>query len=163
MKSFIAILTIFLAQQSFACINYYTSQVKICPGDTVYDGDLQIYGVTIVGVNPFDNTVIVRSKKYGYDYTETATNLDIISGCIGSVCVGDSVYSRFSADSYDSYGRSQFPNGFTVVAINPYLKRIIIKSKDYHILFEENPKDLYVTTMCADYSQDYRQKSMKLR
>lgn len=150
MKSFIAILTVFLAQQSFACIDY-ASQVKICPGETVYKGSSYSSGATILGVNQFKNTVTVRSNYSGNNNTENVTDLYITRGCIGHVCVGNVVYKG-----------SSYSSGATVIAINYQNRTVTVKSNYSGNLNVEDPRNLDVTNMCADYGQDYRQQSMSL-
>ena len=206
MKSFIAILTVFLAQQSFACIDY-ASQVKICPGETVYKGSSYSSGATILGVNQFKNTVTVRSNYSGNNNTENVTDLYITRGCIGHVCVGNVVYkgssyssgatvlainphqgtvtvkSNYSGNLNVEYSQgvdlvrgclygicvgdtvykgSSYSSGATVIAINYQNRTVTVKSNYSGNLNVEDPRNLDVTNMCADYGQDYRQQSMSL-
>jgi hypothetical protein len=48
------------------------------------------------------------------------------------------------------------------LAINPHQGTVTVKSNYSGNLNVEDPRNLDVTNMCADYGQDYRQQSMSL-
>jgi ribosomal protein L24 len=103
------------AQSALACID--NSGFTICPGDVVYKGTVYSQGATVVAINPYRNTVTVRSVYAGNLNTENVTDLDITRGCIDRVCVGDKVYKG-----------TEFSQGARVLALNPNSRTATVQS-----------------------------------
>jgi hypothetical protein len=136
LKKLVLILTVFFAQQTFACIDLGSSE-SVCPGDTVYKGTSYIKGATVLGVNQHMNRVTVRSNYSGDNNSESVFDLHLTRGCISSICVRDVVYKGTS-----------FLRGAIVLAINSHKQTLTIKSNYSGDLSEQHYDDLEPVVGC---------------
>lgn len=87
----------------------------ICPGDKIVSDD-NIVG-TVVGVNPYQGTIVFKSDYSGNTFTRNKSTLGIGLGCLEIFCVGDGIVSNDNIYAH-------------ILAVNPYNNTISFRS-DY--------------------------------
>ena len=139
MKKIICVMVFVTSFSTFACIELGSNQV--CAGDLVYKGYSYPQGAKIINFNLDLKTVEVRSvSNPEIQTTEKLKDLDIPSGCIGEVCVGDKVFKR-----------AIYVQGATVIAVNEDKKKVLVRSNQNTKHLElENPRFLAATSGCVD-------------
>jgi hypothetical protein len=122
----------------------------VCVGKKVYKAAEYSQGATVVGVNRATRTATVRSNNTGNVFKENLADLDITTGCVYGICVGDTVYKG-----------SEYSNGALVVAVNAQAQSVVVRSRTSGNVFKEAATSLDVTDMCNDYNDDVRRESMR--
>lgn len=114
-----------------ACMN------GVCTDDTIYMGDRFSSGARVLGVNLFQRTLTVQSKRNFELAKIRIEEAHLTKGCIGDVCVGDIVYKG-----------DLFSSGANVIAINELNRSATVQSRRNFNLSLEKIRDLDVTKGC---------------
>ncbi len=122
---------------------------RVCVGELVFKGSEYTQGATVVAINPHKGLLTVKSVYSGNLAVESVRRIHMSRGCVHGICVGDKVYKG-----------SEYTEGALVVGINHQEKTVTVKSVYSGNLQTENPKYLDITTLCADYSDYDRSRSM---
>lgn len=122
---------------------------RVCVGDLVYKGSDYNQGATVVAINPHKNLLTVKSVFSGNLAVESVRSIYLSRGCVHGICVGDKVYKG-----------SDYTQGALVIGVNHHGKSVTVQSVFSGNLHVENPKYLDITTLCADYSDYDRRRSM---
>lgn len=135
MKYSLVLLVSLFASSAFACVEYGTQ--KLCPGSDVIPSGYSTGYATVVDVNGYTNQITVKSTNNNRMYQHEASELSIMKGCLGKVCVGQTVtppgYSTGSA---------------RVVAVNPIKNIVVVRSSNNNRMYEHRPEELSTQDGC---------------
>lgn len=134
-RSLIAIFGCLLAHQAMAC--QVGGEAGICPGDVVYKGTDYSQGATVVAINRYKNTATVRSNYNGNMGEELIADLYLTEGCLGRICVSDTVFKG-----------TDYSEGATIVAIHPSTGEVVARSVYNGNIAVESVSELYMSSGC---------------
>jgi hypothetical protein len=111
---------------------------RFCVNDLVYKGTDYSQGATIIAIHPSTGQVVARSNYNANLGVESVSDLYLTRGCIGKLCVDGLVYKG-----------TDYSQGATIVAIQPNVNQVIVRSNYNGNLGIELASSLSVTRGCV--------------
>ncbi|CBW26370.1 putative exported protein [Halobacteriovorax marinus SJ] len=120
---------------------------NVCVGDKIYpDSWDHSRGGVVKAINPHTKKMTVKSNNTGDTFRFFEEEVSIGRGCIEGICVEDTVLP-------DSWNHTR---GGVVKAVNPYTKKITVKSNNTGNTFRFTAYVLAVLDECLDYDNSQR-------